>query len=1184
MKLEELCAGMFLEGLVPGEVAEIKYVETIGPDTLNVGFKVAGKPVQEQLLYRDAEASLSPATLKLPWSFSSPGGPFKLALEAHRMMLGHLFDPMMAVHASSIEPLPHQIAAVYESMLPRQPLRYVLADDPGAGKTVMAGLLVKELMLRGDVRRALIVAPGALVEQWQDELRDKFGLDFVLFSAEAQAQSASGNFFEENDRIIARVDQLSRSEEHRRRLSAVNWDLVIVDEAHKMAVHQFGSDVKKTQRFQLGELLQSRTRHLLLMTATPHNGHETDFRLWLSLLDSDRFAGTHGVSGKTDATDVMRRLVKEELVRFDGTPLFPQRFAHTLYYDLSPAERALYDDVTTYVKTEMNRAENLDKQQRGRVGLALTVLQRRLASSPAAIHQSLRRRRERLEAELERTRTGILPSQPQSSASSFPVAESSAPVYTVTTTRSMRLPDEADDFDELSDELSGEEFEQVIEQVADSSTASRTSTELQHEIDTLRRLEKQAADNAATGEDRKWRALSDAIQGENDLRDLLSGSPRKLIVFTEHKDTLLYLESRIGALLGRAGAVRSISGSTHRDERRRIQDEFRNDPTVLVLVATDAAGEGVNLQNANLMVNYDLPWNPNRIEQRFGRIHRIGQTLPCHLWNLVARSTREGDVFSALFAKLEIESKALGGRVFDILGDAFEEVPLKDLLIKAIREGETPEARDWMKQKLDSALDTSHLREIMSRQSLVADVLSPEALYRVKAEMERAEARKLQPCFVGAFLREALAALGGETRRREAGRWEIPHVPESVRANDRILALSRQHVLRRYERICFDPAFVRPAPAAHPAEFVHPGHPLMLSVVDRILERHAALLSAGSFLLDPADDSLVPSLLFLVDHSLRLAASDASAQRIVSRRLQFVRLRPDGSFSNAGWAPHLDLKPAPDDLKPLADAIRKQPWLAGNIQARALAWATDHLAREHFEAERDRRAARIDRIKEAVRARLVSENAWYQKQGAALLLRNDRLNADKNFRLAEELSERLRSREAELERERQLVSCAPSVLGAILVIPQGLAHAGTEALPATFTADALARARVELAAMKAVMDAERALGFEPVDVSAEKCGWDISSGTPKHPRHIEVKGRAYGAATVTVTRNEVCSAVNQGGKFILALCLVRPDGSVEGPHCIPSPFDAEPPDGVASINYTISGLLERARPPEGTLE
>ena len=1188
IKLEDIRVGSLLSGLVPGEVAKVVYVEPMGDGAITVGFKVPGKPPQEHLLYRDAEPQLSEATDGVPWSFSSPGKPFKLALEAHRMMLGHLFDPMMAVHASTIEPLPHQLSAVYEAMLPKQPLRFVLADDPGAGKTVMAGLLVKELVLRGDVRRALVVAPGSLVEQWQDELREKFGLDFVLFSPEAQAQCSIGNFFAENDRVIARVDQLSRSDDNLRLLSATKWDLAIVDEAHKLAVHRFGNEVKKTKRFVLGELLGSLSRHLLLMTATPHSGKEDDFRLWLSLLDPDRFAGVHGAGGRPDVSDVMRRLVKEELLRFDGTRLFPQRFAHTLSYDLSPAEQELYDAVTDYVKNEMNRADALaDKQQSGRVGLALTVLQRRLASSPEAIHQSLRRRRARLEAELELTRRAAASSAPLSTGvGPFEGVREDAPVYDVWTSRQVRLPDDPADFDDLADDLSADEYEQVIDQVADASTAARTAGELEREIETLRRLEAQAAANAASGEDRKWAALSEALQNDAAMRDPATGRRRKFIVFTEHKDTLLYLERRIQGLLGRPASVRTISGSTRREDRRRVQDEFRNDPGVLVLVATDAAGEGVNLQNANLMVNYDLPWNPNRIEQRFGRIHRIGQTLPCHLWNLVARGTREGYVFDTLFAKLEAERQSLGGRVFDVLGDAFDDVPLKDLLLRAIREGESPEAKAWMTEKVGAALDADHLRAIMARQSLVSDVLSPEALYHVKAEMEKAEARKLQPCFVGAFLRDALAAFGGETRRREPGRWEVPHVPEIVRQNDRVLALSRLPVGRRYERICFDRADVRPTPASVPAEFVHPGHPLMLSLVDRVLERDGALLSAGAVLVDPADEGTEPSVLFLVDHALRLASADGASGRVVSRRLQFVRLRPDGSFSGAGWAPHLDLEPASPEALALVPAIRSGAWLSGGVEAKALAWATARLAREHFETERDRRAARIERLRAAVRERLVAEISWYQTEGAKLRGKDDRLNADKAFRTAEELAARLSSRERELDREKQVVSCAPSVLGGILVLPRGLVDAasrGAAPAPAAVSADALARQRIERAAMDAVAAAERALGFAPVDVSAEKCGWDVTSGTPAEPRHVEVKGRAAGADVVTVTRNEVCTALNQGGKFLLAICLVGDDGSVDGPHYIRQPFKDDVPDGVVSQNYALADLLARAVPAEATL-
>jgi SNF2 family DNA or RNA helicase len=362
-------------------------------------------------------ASLSITVSARPWAFNASAEEFKLATEALRIHLAHLFDPMIAVHTSNVEPLPHQITAVYESMLPKQPLRFVLADDPGAGKTIMAGLYIPELIMRGDAARILIVAPGSLVNQWQDELFEKFGLYFTLFSREHVEQSVSSNPFETDNFLITRVDQLSRSEDLQARLRLSQWDLIVVDEAHKLSANYYDNKVNKTRRFELGELLGSITRHFLLMTATPHNGKEADFQLFLSLLDSDRFYGKfrHGVH-KVDPSDSMRRTVKEDILRFDGTHLFPLRRAYTASYKLSPAEAALYEAVTSYVCGEMNRADSLqDNTRKSSVGFALASLQRRLASSPEAIYQSLQRRhlkmKRRLEEERQRANGSLIPQQ-----------------------------------------------------------------------------------------------------------------------------------------------------------------------------------------------------------------------------------------------------------------------------------------------------------------------------------------------------------------------------------------------------------------------------------------------------------------------------------------------------------------------------------------------------------------------------------------------------------------------------------------------------------------------------------------------------------------------------------------------------------------------------------------------------
>ena len=419
LKLEDLKPGLSIVGLEPAAIGSVMAVVPIATGTVQVIYKTPDGALKDRLLNRADEDSISVATSERPWSFDGDGDAFKLAIEAKRIDLAFLFDPMMAVHTSNVEPLPHQITAVYESMLPKQPLRFVLADDPGAGKTIMAGLYIRELIMRADSRRVLVVAPGSLVEQWRDEMFEKFGLEFRVFNKDLEAATPSGNPFEDIDHLIVRLDQLSRDEmgegaEEKKpgplqsKLLAAGWDLVIFDEAHKLAAHYFGSKLDKTARFRFAERLGARTRHLLLMSATPHNGKDEDFQLFLSLLDSDRFYGKCRGGGdgahKVDVSDLMRRMVKEEMLRFDGTHLFPERKAYTANYKLSEIESALYEAVTSYVKTEMGKADALKGPRKGSVGFALTALQRRLASSPEAIFQSLKRRKDRLEKRLREER------------------------------------------------------------------------------------------------------------------------------------------------------------------------------------------------------------------------------------------------------------------------------------------------------------------------------------------------------------------------------------------------------------------------------------------------------------------------------------------------------------------------------------------------------------------------------------------------------------------------------------------------------------------------------------------------------------------------------------------------------------------------------------------------------------
>ena len=663
-KLEELKPGASIRGILPNSLVTVETVKWYGSDALELMFKgPTGKP-DHQLLYRHDEPRLEIIESGKPWSFDGDASLFRVVSEARRIQLAYLFDPLLAVHTSLVDPLPHQITAVYGEMVQRQPLRFLLADDPGAGKTIMAGLLIKELIARGDVQKCLIVCPGNLVDQWQDEMDTKFHLPFEIMTNDKLEAARTGNWFNENPLAICRLDKLSRNEDVQIKLKGTDWDLIICDEAHKMSATVFGNEIKRTKRYELGRLLSSITRHFLLMTATPHNGKEADFQLFLALLDGDRFEGRFrdGVH-KTDTSDLMRRLVKEQLLKFDGTPLFPERIAYTANYTLSDDEAELYERVTDYVRQEFNRADALENDgRRGTVGFALTILQRRLASSPEAIYQSLRRRRERLEARLKEEK----------------ILNRGATARIELDTELPRcLSEDLEDLEDSPDE----EFENIEERVVDRASAARTIAELSAEIETLRKLEAMANAVRQSGTDKKWEELSHLLQDTPEMFDA-HGHRRKLIIFTEHRDTMNYLTEKIRALIGKPETVINIHGSMGREKRKIAEQDFTQDKEVSILVATDAAGEGINLQRAHLMVNYDLPWNPNRIEQRFGRIHRIGQTEVCHLWNLVAAETREGEVYHRLLEKIAAEREALGGQVFDVLGRlTFEDRPLRELLI-----------------------------------------------------------------------------------------------------------------------------------------------------------------------------------------------------------------------------------------------------------------------------------------------------------------------------------------------------------------------------------------------------------------------------------------------------------------------------------------------------------------------
>ncbi len=1355
-RLEELTRGASLRGILPDSMVTVVAVQWYGSDALELTYKDAGGRPGTRLLYRDDEPTLAIVSAGRPWSFDGDGRLFRLVAEAHRIRLAHLFDPVLAVHTSLVEPLPHQITAVYETMLARQPLRFLLADDPGAGKTIMAGLLIKELIARGDLQRCLIVCPGSLAEQWQDELYRRFHLPFEILTNDKLEAARTGNWFLENHLVIARLDKLARDESVQQKLQAADgrWDLVVCDEAHKLSATFFGGELKYTKRYRLGQLLGTLTRHLLLMTATPHNGKEEDFQLFLALLDGDRFEGRFrdGVH-QVDVSDLMRRMVKERLLKFDGTPLFPERIAYTVPYKLSDAEAQLYREVTNYVREEFNRAEALQNDKRaGTVGFALTVLQRRLASSPEAIYQSLHRRRERLEKrlrELELLQRGAalapspaLPIRGRESGSSPQRGEAGrgaawhptpVPPALLEAARALRasmteaeqllwqslrgkqldgfrfrkqhpveryvldfycpsahlaievdgnqhatpegqardtertawlegqgirvlrfsnrevltnlegvltviwealqhssapspalplrgresgsspqrgevgwgaLDLSADDLDDLED-APDHEVAQVEEEILDQATAARTIDELKLEIANLARLESLALAVRQSGEDRKWRelasllgeiftpaAIANRLAEEREpyqVRELARPTPsprQKLVVFTEHRDTLNYLVQRISTLLGRVEAVVTIHGGMGREERLKAQEAFRHDPEVQVLIATDAAGEGINLQRAHLMVNYDLPWNPNRLEQRFGRIHRIGQTEVCHLWNLVAEETREGDVYATLLEKLEQARTTLGGQVFDVLGKLqFEGKPLRELLIDAVRYGERPDVRARLTQAIENAVDRRQIQDLLEERALAHDAMDARQVARVREDMERAEARRLQPHYIESFFLEAFKQLGGTLRQREPRRYEVTHVPAPVRNRDRMIGIG-DPVLPRYERIAFEKGLLTP-PGQPLAAFVCPGHPLLDATLDLLLERHRDLLRRGTLLVDERDHGTQPRVLFSLEHAIQDASPLPSGERrTISRQMLYVELAADGTTRSLRYAPYLDYRPLADSELDI-EALLARPecaWITRDLEQQALGHAIAQIVPGHLQEVRGRRLHLIEKTRAAVKDRLTKEINYWDYRAEELKLQeqtgksNARLNSQEARRRADEMQARLQKRMEQLDFEAQIAALPPVILGGLVVVPIGLIAVITgRPLPAGHPVDTQASAA---RARAAVMAVERDLGFTPVDREFEQLGYDIESRDPTtgQLRFIEVKGRIAGAETITVTKNEILYSLNKPEHYILALVEFQPDGTYQV-YYLRRPFQREPDFGVTSVNYTFAELLARAEAP-----
>ncbi|MDY7079084.1 MAG: helicase-related protein [Chloroflexota bacterium] len=1029
---------------------------------------------------------------------------FFFLIEANRIRLAYQFDPQLAVSVSQVDPLPHQIEAVYRYVLESPRIRFLIADDPGAGKTIMAGLILKELQYRRLVRRVLIVAPGHLKYQWQREMKERFQTSFAIVDR-ARIESAWGeNVWEERDCCITSIDFIKR-DEIRATLRSARWDLVIVDEAHKMSAYAYQGrkrvKIDKTKRYQVGEVLSRQTNHLLFLTATPHKGDEENFRLFLDLLRPGFFAQTTLLKESVERKDnpIFVRRLKEDMRRFDGSDIFPPRHVHTVPFRLTADEVELYNGVTRYVQDYFDKA----KENRS-ITFALMILQRRLTSSTHAIYESLKRRKARLEELL------ALPEKIRQDEDYLRVRNISE--------------------EELED--MAEEERARIEERLEHLTIARNIEDVHAEIAQLDRLIAQAERVRRQEIESKLVGLRDHV-----LKHL---EDRKLLIFTEFRDTLNYL---VGKLRGWGYSVTTIHGQMNMDARIQAEHEFRD--KAQIMVATEAAGEGINLQFCSLMVNYDIPWNPNRLEQRMGRIHRYGQNYEVHIWNMISRDTREGQILDRLFEKLDRIRKALGSdRVFDIIGEIIPGSRLDELLKDAIFNQRRMEE---IEQHIE-AVDEQTVHQTLERVFMTSLATRHIDYTGILKETLTAEENRLVPEYVEDYFLRALRRLGGTVERRGDNSYAIPSVPFELRrwGDDYSFKTTYGTLFREYRRVTFDKAHAR----AHPeAEFVAPGHPLLEAVNQQILTTFGDGTDTYAVFGDPEGQR--EGILWFVEGDVTDGAGQPAGKRVFC-----LYQTLDGMIQQVNPAVLWDHQPLSGTTAPpgVANLLRRRDAIEDYVVTQVLLPFREEIAarREHEARVKEKYGLRsLDYLIQESNQKILD---YQMRQAVGEQVDLPLLNEQRNL-------EQLQQRRAELEREirleRNLTVGEPRIIGAAAVVPLRAAEPEAEAEEiiyephtpgiishyeerASYEAGPGMRRdeEIEAAGMQVAMGYEDKQGWHPEDVSGENHGFDVRStrynpdGTFADIRYVEVKARARSGA-IRLSANEWKKARHFNDKFWL---------------------------------------------------
>ncbi|MCP5127470.1 MAG: DUF3883 domain-containing protein [Gammaproteobacteria bacterium] len=1138
MSQGKIKAGMTVSGSLLPEPIEVLALVPMG-----TSLKVIGRGTKTGMTHTPifSEEQLNQLILSAEQEpFDGDAALFRLGVEAHRLGLAYEYDPYFSLSIARVDPLPHQLEAVYDYFIRLPRIRFLLADDPGAGKTIMAGLLLKELKARGLVQRTLIVTPANLTFQWQRELKDKFRENFEIVRGDVLRANYGQNPWQEKSQVVTSISWVSTREDAKASLLRSHWDLIIVDEAHKMSAY---ANDRKTLAYQLGEKLAEMTDHYLLMTATPHKGDPENFCRFLALLDRDVYGNIQSLQKamrEHEAPFYLRR-TKEALVGFPDPEtgavhrLFTKRVVHTAEFELDGEELEFYDQLTAYVEDQSMRAAQDDSPRGRAVGFTMAMLQRRMASTLYAARRTLERMKERREKIL-----------------ADPDAYRQEQI-------TKRLPD---DFEDLT-----EEEQQEIVAALEDVVASVDPTILREEIARLTQLIDQARPLEKREIESKLTKLKQVLNEQGFFAD----PSKKLLIFTEHKDSLDYLagdgkENRpYGKLLEWGLTVTQIHGGMKIGDRdtpgSRIYAEREFREQAQILVATEAAGEGINLQFCSRMINYDIPWNPIRLEQRVGRIHRYGQEYDCLIFNFVAKNTREGRVLQMLLERLKEIRRELGtDQVFDVVGEVFP-ANLLDKLFRDLYARRTNESA--VTDRIVRDVDPKRFRAITESalEGLAKKDLNLSAIVGRSVE---ARERRLVPEAIEQFFVQAGPVVGMRSKptAAESHIYRIGKVPRFLVQRGDALEPRFGRLGREYKLISFDKALLKRDPTL---EWVTPGHPLFEVVREASLEQVEGHLKRGAVFFDIQRRE--PGFLDLFAASIKDGRGNT-----LHRRLFVMETEQSGSMAIRQPTVFLDINPAPAETSVLEPET---------VPARSLAegYLYEHALKPWLEDNATERAREIVRVAQHVE---ISLHALIDRQNEQLA---DYLNRQIEGQTGlegiiaqaeqhlDDLNNRLETRRKELEMERHCTVADIVHLGRARVIP----HPERQSPQ---IAPMVRDDEVERIAVDTVRAYEEARGCVVESVEADNRGFDLISRKP-HPedpksfievRFIEVKGRA-GVGEIFLSANEYRAAERLKGDYWLYAvfnCVSKPELH---PYQNPAQLDWQPVTKVEHYKIKPDSVL-----------